>query len=184
VIFAANHQSYYDPVVISLAAGRRIIYMGLKRFFEVPLLGALMRAYGCLPVREGSRVPRAYARMIRLLRRGSACGIFPEGARTTDGLPQPPNPGVGGLALATGAPVVPVTLLGLHRVWPVGRRLPRPGPVLIRFGEPLRFGADREGSRDAGRRREVARVVMRKIVEGFGSLCRPRLARRSMDAIT
>ena len=50
VIIAANHQSYYDPVMVTIAANRWITYMGHRRFFHYPVLGRLMRMSGCLPV--------------------------------------------------------------------------------------------------------------------------------------
>jgi 1-acyl-sn-glycerol-3-phosphate acyltransferase len=45
------------------------------------------------------------------------------------------------LALASGAPVVPVAVIGTDRIQPVGARFPRPGRVTVRFGAPLRFAA-------------------------------------------
>lgn len=182
VIIAANHQSFYDPVLVSLTAGRRITYMGLRKFFGYPVLGRLMRLFGCVPVRENPRSPTAYRQLLRALRHGAACGIFPEGGRSRNGLIGAPRPGVGALALATAAPVVPVTIHGASQVWPVHRVLPRPGRIELVFGCPLRFPSEGNTSRTS-QRDEVATEIMLRIAEGFRLLGRPDLAEKSRRSI-
>ena len=177
-IIAANHQSFYDPVMITLAANRWVTYIGLEQFFGYPVLGTLMRACGCLPVSEHPRVPGAYIGLARALRRGRVVGIFPEGGRSPDGLPEPPRPGVGALALSSGAPVIPVTILGAHEAWTPGRALPRSAPIRVAFGEPMRFGRDRAVPRSGtARREEVSFEIMLRVCEGFAALGRPDVAR-------
>jgi 1-acyl-sn-glycerol-3-phosphate acyltransferase len=74
---------------------------------------------------------------------------------------------VGWLALQSGAPVVPVALVGTDRVQPVGARFPRPHPVQVRFGEPIDpapWIAEIAASGGAGRaRREITDLVMDRI---------------------
>jgi 1-acyl-sn-glycerol-3-phosphate acyltransferase len=184
VLMAANHQSFYDPVIVSLTAGRRITYMGLKRFFGYPVLGGLMRRFGCVPVPEHPRTATAYRELLRALREGAACGIFPEGGRSADGLVGSPRPGVGALALAGEAPVVPVTIHGAYRAWPIGRHLPRAGRIEVLFGRPMRFttkGQDRPIPRE--RRAEVSKEIMLRIAEGFAVLGREDVAERSRARI-
>ena len=166
-IIAANHQSFYDPVLIGIAVPRRIVYMALARYFGGRVLGPLMQFCEALPVDESGSVPNAYRGMLKALRGRRLCGIFPEGRRTTDGRPRSPRPGVGALALATGAPVIPVSIRGAYHAWPPHRLLPRPGSIELLFGYPLHFPKDREASRDARRRRETARRIMNRIVEGL-----------------
>lgn len=184
VLIAANHQSFYDPVIISLTAGRRITYMGLKKFFDYPVLGGLMRRFGCVPVAEHPRTATAYRELLRALRDGTACGIFPEGGRSCDGLVGPPRPGVGALALASGAPVVPVTIHGACRAWPTGRHLPRSGRIEVLFGQPMHFGAEERDVRvPRDRQTEVSREIMLRIAEGFAVLGREDVAERSRARI-
>lgn len=179
VIFAANHQSFYDPVLLSLAAGRRVIYLAIEHYFGYPVLGRLMRFYGAVPVRTENPGPSAYGRMVRALRDGRACGIFPEGGRSRDGLPGRPRPGLGAMALRTGAAVVPVTIWGAHRAWPPGRVLPRPGSIRLLFQEPIDarscVGADSADRKDA--RRRVTGAVIHRIVDGLQEIAHPRNAR-------
>ncbi len=185
VIFAANHQSFYDPVLLSLAAGRRVTYLAMQHYFGYPLLGWLMGFYGAVAVRADSPGPSAYGRMVRALRDGRACGIFPEGGRSPDGLPCHPSPGVGALALRTGAPVVPVTICGAHRAWPPGQALPRPGPICLLFQRPL--GAEDctepDSVSERRARREVTGKVMHRIADGLEALDHPARAHAARERL-
>jgi len=185
VIFAANHQSFYDPVLLSLAAGRRVTYLAMEHYFGYPLLGRLMRFYGAVSVRAENPGPSAYGRMIRALRDGRACGIFPEGGRSGDGLPCRPSPGIGAMALRTGAPVVPVTIWGAHRAWPPGRALPGPGSIRLLFQRPIRAdhctGPDSGGGRLA--RHEVTGEVMHRIADGLDQLGFPGRAKAARERL-
>jgi 1-acyl-sn-glycerol-3-phosphate acyltransferase len=80
-----------------------------------------------------------------VLRAGGVFAIYPEGTRTRDGYLHRGHTGVARLALRSGAPVVPVGLVGTDEVQPVDRRVPRVGKrVTIRFGaaiDPARYAA-------------------------------------------
>jgi 1-acyl-sn-glycerol-3-phosphate acyltransferase len=184
-ILAANHQSFCDPVMITLAAGRPVVFLGWQYYFGWPVVGRLMRAFETVPVDLDEPGPATLARMVRALREGRLCGIFPEGGRTPDGLIQPAHPGVAVLALRTGAPVVPVTVMGAYRVWPKGRVLPTPAPVSLYFGEPMLFRPPVERTSEPARtlRREVTRRIMLGVADGFARLGRPDLTRRSRERI-
>jgi len=182
-IIAANHQSYYDPVIISLTVRRRIIFAGWDRFFRYPVLGYLLRSFSVVPVDVDAPGPSSYASLLRALRAGDLCGIFPEGGRTPDGMLQPPQPGVGALALATGAPVVPVTVHGAHRAWPLGNALPTPARIELFIGEPMTFRRC-SGARSHERRAEITLAVMHRIADGFAKLGRPDLAQTTRRRLT
>jgi len=152
-IVAPNHQSFYDPVLLSIAAGRRVYYMAWEKYFHYPLLGSLMRLYGAVPIDIFNPGPSAYATLVRMLRGGRLCGVFPEGGRTKDSLPDPPMPGVGALALRAGVPIVPVTVSGAYHVWPYYRWLPRTGAIEVLFHEPIPVSRGRDLSREERRAR-------------------------------
>jgi 1-acyl-sn-glycerol-3-phosphate acyltransferase len=182
-IVAANHQSYYDPVLISLAARRRITYLALEQYFDYPLLGRLMRHFGALPVDPENPKPGSLVRMMRTLKAGQVCGIFPEGGRSHDGLPIEPRPGLGALALRAGVPVVPAALWGAHRAWPPGQLLPRPETIRLRFLPPIRPSdfpdVERMGRGPA--RAELTRMVMCRIADGLGELAGERVGRAARE---
>jgi len=177
-ILAANHQSWYDPVLIGLAAGRRVTFLGWDYFCNMPVLGALMRLAGTVPVDLDRPEPSALARMIRALEDGHLCGIFPEAGRTHDGLLEKPKEGAAALALRTGTPLIPVTICGAYRAWGRGHPLPRPTPISLCFGAPLRVSRPADGTRADlhERRRELTFELMSSIADGFGRLGRADLA--------
>jgi 1-acyl-sn-glycerol-3-phosphate acyltransferase len=154
VVIAPNHVSFMDPILVTIPIRRALHYMALEPFFRVRGLGALMRWARAFPVQEGEADGPAVRRALRLLRQGEPLVIFPEGGRSPDGRLRPFRPGAFRLALAAGAPVVPVTIVGAFEAWPVGRRLPRPGRVTIMYhraldGSAVEAVADRKARPEA-----------------------------------
>jgi 1-acyl-sn-glycerol-3-phosphate acyltransferase len=133
VIITPNHQTYADPPLVSIPVRRPVHYMAWDRLFEIPGLSWLIRRLRAFPVRLESRDPGATREAVRLLESDAAIMIFPEGARTFDGSVQLFKPGAFRLAVALGAPVLPVTIDGGTRSWPPGRLLPRPGAIRITY---------------------------------------------------
>ncbi|HET8617052.1 MAG TPA: lysophospholipid acyltransferase family protein [Actinomycetales bacterium] len=143
-LIAANHLSFIDSLVIPVVVPRRVAFLAKAEYFEGRgVRGALrrwwFRGIGAVPVRRGSHGEAMASLQIALqvLRDGDGFGIYPEGTRSRDGRVYRGRTGVAWLALASGAPVVPVGLTGTDRVQPVGARLPRIAPVTVRFGAPL-----------------------------------------------
>jgi 1-acyl-sn-glycerol-3-phosphate acyltransferase len=131
VIFAPNHLSYVDWAPDALffhACGRYPTFTVKASAFEVKGVGAFLRKTGQLPVHR-SRADAAL--MLReaekRLAEGAAVTIYPEGTATRDpGLwPMVAKTGVARLALATGAPVIPVAHWGTHDILPYGAKKPR-----------------------------------------------------------
>jgi 1-acyl-sn-glycerol-3-phosphate acyltransferase len=91
----------------------------------------------------------------KLVDEGCSILIFPEGRLSRDGAIESFKPGVGLLAVRLGVPVVPVHLDGLFSVLSFRDRWPKPGPVRVRFGRPLRF-RETESFDDATWRIEAA----------------------------
>lgn len=137
VLLVPNHVSYADPLLASIPIRRPIRYMAWAALFRGRWLGRLIRWAGAFPVRTEEMDRRAPREALRLLREGQAVLIFPEGGRSKDGRLQPFKPGAFRLALAAGAPVVPVTITGAFEAWPMTRRFPRPGRVTVTYHRPL-----------------------------------------------
>jgi 1-acyl-sn-glycerol-3-phosphate acyltransferase len=137
VLITPNHVSFMDPILVTIPVRRPLHYMALEPFFRVRGLGALMRWARAFPIQEGEPDNLAVRRALRVLRQGEPLVIFPEGGRSPDGRLQPFRPGAFRLALVTGAPVVPVTIVGAFEAWPARRRLPRPGRIAITYHAPL-----------------------------------------------
>ncbi len=140
VILAANHRSFLDSIFIPLVVPRRVTFVAKAEYFDDPRSAWFFRAVGQIPIRRegGSASEGALLAAADVLERGGVFGIYPEGTRTRDGNLHRGHTGVARLALRTGAPIVPVGLVGTDEVQPVDRKLPRLGrEVNIRFGAPI-----------------------------------------------
>ena len=113
--------------------------MAWDRMFRVPVLGTVMRAFGAFPVNLKIGDRGALRLSLEHLKAGGALVIFPEGSRTRSGQLQPFKQGVIRLALESGAPIVPVTIIGGYRALAPHHRFPRPVKVKIVYHEPLRL---------------------------------------------
>ncbi len=134
LVVAPNHQTFADPVLVTLPIRRRVYYMAWRRLFQVPVFGGLIRLLRAFPVDLDARDLGAVREARRLLIDEQAVVmIFPEGGRSVDGTLGPFHPGAFRLAASLGVPVLPVTIAGGHESWPPGRRLPRPGRIAITY---------------------------------------------------
>jgi 1-acyl-sn-glycerol-3-phosphate acyltransferase len=146
VIFAANHRSFLDPFVIGTCMRRPMYYVAKKELFRQRLVGWFLSALGAFPVDRGASDEEMLRTAHAILARGDSLLIFPEGTRTRPGSLGHPKRGVGRLALESGAPVVPIAVIGTENVRR-GFRI-RPHKVRIRCGRPMRFPRVREPSRE------------------------------------
>jgi 1-acyl-sn-glycerol-3-phosphate acyltransferase len=145
-ILACNHISVMDGPLLALPPakerGRSIRFLVAAEIFRAPVIGAALRAFRQIPIRRGQADVGALDEAIGTIRSGALAGIFPEG-RVNPGDPssmQRVRRGVARMALASGAPVIPVGIWGTHMRWPRGRlRLATPlRPVVaIAFGTPM-----------------------------------------------
>jgi 1-acyl-sn-glycerol-3-phosphate acyltransferase len=162
VILAANHLSFVDSFLIPLTTPRRVSFLAKEEYFARPgPTRMIMTGIDAIPVpRDGFRAAQQSLEVaLGVLRAGGAFGIHPEGSRSRDGRLYRGRTGVAWLALASGAPVVPVAILGTDRIQPVGASFPRPGRVTVRFGEPLRFTPPADGRAGPARRRATDEIM-------------------------
>jgi 1-acyl-sn-glycerol-3-phosphate acyltransferase len=145
-IVAPNHLSFLDSVLVQALMPRPVAFFAKAEYFTgTGVKGALMRSFfegvGSIPVQRGQQAAsvQALKTLLEMLEAGDGIGIYPEGTRSRDGLLYRGRTGVGWLALTTGAPVIPVGLLGTDRLQPAGARWIRPQHFTMKIGEPLVF---------------------------------------------
>lgn len=162
-ILASNHLSFLDHFLVGAALRRQLFFISKIEHFERPIRRFFFRQWGVIPLRRGASDQEAFQRSVEVLRRGDLFCIYPEGTRSLDGKLHRGHTGVARLHLLTGAPIVPVAMLGTFEALPKGTGMPRFVKCGVKFGEPLRFPRDRgrEADRDALRR--ITDAVMRSI---------------------
>jgi 1-acyl-sn-glycerol-3-phosphate acyltransferase len=122
IIVVSNHTSYADGLLLALACrrlGRTLRLLATSGVFRVPVIGWLARRLGFIPVERGTvSAVHALDAAAEALAAGEAIGIYPEGrtTRDPDRWPERGKTGAVRLALRTGAPIVPVAMVGTHRV--------------------------------------------------------------------
>ncbi|HEX8005893.1 MAG TPA: lysophospholipid acyltransferase family protein [Trebonia sp.] len=173
-ILASNHLSIIDSVYLPLMIERPVVFPAKAEYFNATgpvgrLWAAYLRATNQLRMdREGARAAQATLdAALDLLRGGELFGFYPEGTRSPDGRLYRGRSGIGWLALNSGAPVIPVAMIGTRKMLPPGSWLLRPRRIEIHLGKPLDFG-HLAGEPPAKARRIVADEVMRAIRELSG----------------
>lgn len=138
-IFMCNHVSNLDPPIVIPVMPRRTSVLVKKELFRVPILGRAMRLADLVPVDRQNR-ESAIASLrsaAQVLRSGVSMTIWPEGSRSRDGHLLPFKKGPFHLAKESGVPIVPITLVGTHEIWPKGEFAIHPGTATVIFHEPL-----------------------------------------------
>lgn len=145
VIVAPNHFSFLDHFFVAVYLRRKVQFMAKSQLFKGPLQ-VVYHNGGVFPVRRGHRDDEAFKTAHAVLARGGIVVMYCEGGRSRSGELGQAKPGIGRLALESGAPVVPVALVGSERVrnW---KRLQFP-KVSVQFGDPIRFERVEEPTRE------------------------------------
>ncbi len=144
-IVAPNHFSFLDHFFVAVYLRRKVQFMAKSQLFTMPMQ-VVYHNGGVFPVRRGQRDEEAFKSAHAVLARGGIVVMYCEGGRSRTGELGEAKPGIGRLALESGAPVVPVALVGSERVrnW---KRLQFP-KVTVQFSDPVRFERVAEPSRE------------------------------------
>ena len=154
-ILASNHLSVVDSIYLPLMVERPVSFAAKSEYFTGTglrdrVVGAYLRSTNQLRP-TGPAAQAAMAMLdaaLDLLKSGQLFGIYPEGTRSPDGRLYRGRTGVGYLALNSGAPVIPVAMVGTEHILPPGRRIPT-------------ARQDRDQDRRAARLRRVPRSASR-----------------------
>lgn len=163
LIVAANHFSYMDPVVLQSMFPRRIAFMMTEIYFE----GRgkwLFQLLHCICVKEKGSNRAALKQGMEVLNNNDVLGIFPEGGVSREGCLQEGNPGIGFLAIKSGAPVIPACISGTYQALPKGAKIPKSSRITIIFGKPMTFQQAGEHEKKKGIE-EITGKIMDRIKE-------------------
>lgn len=136
LIIVANHQSNFDPPLVSAIIPRPVSFLAKREIFAHPVANWFLRSYGAYPInREGIDVS-AYKWTVESLRNQAAIAMFPEGTRNRGGMGKA-LPGVAQLALRTGTPILPVGITGTAHLGPWIRVFMPTGRFTVTVGQPF-----------------------------------------------
>jgi 1-acyl-sn-glycerol-3-phosphate acyltransferase len=166
VILAPNHFSFMDHFFLGAFTRRKVRFMAKSQLFKGPLKFIYTHG-GVFPVRRGARDEEAFITANTILGNGGCVAMYCEGGRSRTGqLADKAKPGIGRLALESGAAVVPVAIHGSHKVrnW---KRLQFP-KVVVQYGDPIRWEKVDDPTRD--QQQAVADAIFSEIKSLYGGL--------------
>lgn len=123
-IIISNHQSYYDPVIISTAIGRLPYFLAKEELFKIPLLSNIIRALKALPIKRGQPDRRAIKMVLNLLSKGESLLIFPEGTRGSSNEVMIFQKGLEYIVSKSNVAVLPVYIKNAYKAWHRDRIFP------------------------------------------------------------
>lgn len=198
-ILASNHLAVIDSFFLPLLLSRRVVFLGKQDYFtgtglRGKLVAAFMRGVGTIPVdRSGGKASEAALNTgLNVLRGDGLFGIYPEGTRSPDGRLYRGKTGVARLALESGAPVIPVAMIGTNIAQPIGKRIPRMHRIGIVIGEPMDFSRYRGMANDRFVLRSVTDEIMyalmtlsgQEYVDMYAATMKARIASGAQPAAT
>jgi 1-acyl-sn-glycerol-3-phosphate acyltransferase len=180
VIVAPNHFSFLDHFFVAVYLRRKVQFLAKSQLFKPPLQFIYSHG-GVFPILRGRRDDEAFKTAHAILGRGDIVVMYAEGGRSRTGELGEPKPGLGRLALESGATVVPTAIYGSERArnW---KKLQFP-KVTVQFGDPVRFEQVEEPTREQSQ--EASQLVFEEISALYGALQsngRRRAVRAARDA--
>jgi 1-acyl-sn-glycerol-3-phosphate acyltransferase len=135
-VVVANHDSLSDPFFLGAALERPLRFLAKRELWRSRLVGRVLDGLGGIPVERRRGDLGAVAAAARALDEGSAVAIFPQGT-VLGPADRAWQRGAARLALTTGAPIVPVAIVGAADVLRPGSRIPHVARVRIVIGQPI-----------------------------------------------
>jgi len=165
VIIASNHVSYLDPIVLGVATKRKLHFIAKKEVFNNIFSSIFFKNLNAFPVDRKKIDMPAFKKTISILEGGGVLGIFPEGTRSLNGELQELKLGVIKIAMKAGVPIIPVGIVGTHKIYPQGKTFPVlfKNKITVYFGAPQYF--DKNNIKDKTYQENALNVVSQKIKE-------------------
>lgn len=138
LIIASNHVSYLDPAVLAASLNRKIYFIAKKEIFKNGFISFIFKNLNAISVDRKNADILAFKKAINILKEEKVLGIFPEGERSSDGDLQELKSGAIRIALKTGVPILPVAIIGTHKIYPRGLIFPIlfKHKIIVRYGTP------------------------------------------------
>jgi len=168
-LLASNHVSFLDHYITPAVVKRQIKYLTKAEYFEKPVSRWLFTQWGQIPLERGKSDDKALKYAVKHLKNGGVLGIYPEGTRSLDGYIHEGKTGAARIAIQTGAPIIPVGVLGAFESMPKGQHYAKPYKITILFGKPIDVKRFKGMETD----RELCRALTDETLFGIEKLTKP-----------
>jgi 1-acyl-sn-glycerol-3-phosphate acyltransferase len=138
-VFVANHTSNVDPPAVVAAIPRRVGLLAKKEVFRIPIVKSVLLLANIVPVDRKDRDAAAASvdKAVENLKSGVSYLVYPEGTRSRDGRLLPFKKGSFVMAIEAAVPIVPISVVGAHKIMRKGKWAIHPGEILVKFGRPI-----------------------------------------------
>lgn len=138
-IFMANHQSDFDILIVLAHIPGQFRWIVKKELFKIPVFGKAMKSAGYIEIdrQNHERAMQSLKDAAQKIREGKSVVTFPEGTRSKDGTIQPFKQGLFHLAIQAGVPVVPISIIGAHKIMPKRSLTIHRGEITIIIDRPV-----------------------------------------------
>jgi len=138
-VFASNHQSIYDILMLAGYLPVQFRWLAKKELFRIPFMGWHMSRVGYIKIDRSNmrQAALSFRKAAEKIRSGVSVVIFPEGTRSQDGKLQPFKPGLFSLALYSGVPIIPISISGSKDIVRKGSFKVNRGKIRMIIGKPI-----------------------------------------------
>jgi 1-acyl-sn-glycerol-3-phosphate acyltransferase len=138
-IFMANHQSDFDILIVLGHIPGQFRWIAKKELFSIPIFGAAMKTAGYIEIdrQNHEKSMQSLDEAALRIREGKSVVSFPEGTRSRDGEIKAFKQGIFHLAIKSGIPIIPVSILGSGKIMPKRSLKITPGRVKLVIGKPI-----------------------------------------------
>jgi 1-acyl-sn-glycerol-3-phosphate acyltransferase len=138
-IYMANHQSDFDIFIVLAHIPGQFRWVAKKELFRIPLFGAAMRRAGYIEIdrQHHERALRSLDEAAQKIREGKSVMTFPEGTRSKDGITKPFKQGMFYLAIQSGVPIIPVSIIGSGEIMRKRSLQIHPGKITLFIDRPV-----------------------------------------------
>ena len=138
-IFMANHQSGFDILIVLAHIPGQFRWLVKKELFHIPIFGAAMKSAGYIEIDRNNRekAMRSLDQAALRIREGKSIMAFPEGTRSRFGEIKTFKQGTFYLAIKSGAPIVPISIIGSGEIMPKRSLKVKPGKIKLIIDKPI-----------------------------------------------
>ena len=170
LLIIANHLSLADPPLLGVNLGRKVMFMAKKELFRFRVFAYFIGSFGAFPVDRGQLNRQAVRRAREILADDLALVMFPEGTRSRSGQLRSAFSGPALIAMRSGAPILPVGIIGTGKLNGVSWLLRRPR-ITINIGSPF-YLPENTGRLTKARLIGLTNLMMGQIAELLPRECR------------